>query len=91
MQQEIDQLRADQDVPIEELRRQYAGAAALSDDDGDGDGDIDGGLIGADGADSMEVEVQQCCAKSKNSCTSVVMHQLCCDDFNAFWTLFIGH
>ena len=59
MQQEIDQLRADQDVPIEELRRQYAGAAALSDGGGDGDGDIDGGLIDEDGADSMEVEVQQ--------------------------------
>ena len=39
VQQEIDQLRADQEVPIEELRRQYAGAAALSDDDGDGDSD----------------------------------------------------
>ena len=34
VQEEIDQLRADQEVPIEELRRQYAGVAALTDDDG---------------------------------------------------------
>ena len=55
MQEEIDQLRADQEVPIEELRRQYAGAAMLSDDDGDSS-DVS---IGEEAAASAEVHI--CC------------------------------
>ena len=47
MQTEIAQLRADQEVPVEELRRQYADAAGAGwSEDGS-----------TDGADAMAIEV----------------------------------
>ena len=48
MQTEIAQLRADQEVPIEELRRQYADAGAAAGWSEDGS---------TDGADAIAIEV----------------------------------